>query len=137
MATRVCPELPVGDVEAATEWYRSVLGAMPVWRWQDELAAVRLGDVELYLLRARNRRPASVYLHVEDATAIHGRVVGIIGGEASPGGSVTSPLGDREWGMREFTVADPWGNRLRVGQPLRLVHETPGYTAHEHDPRVP
>jgi uncharacterized glyoxalase superfamily protein PhnB len=114
-----------------------VFDALPVWRWHDELGAVRLGDVELYLLRSRARRPASVYLHVPDAAALHGRVVAVLGGEASPGGAVAAPLADRDWGMREFAVTDPWGNRLRVGQPLRLVQDTPGYTAHEHDPRVP
>lgn len=137
LASRVCPELPVADVAAAADWYRNVLGAVPVWTWLSEFGAVRIGDAELYLVRTPARRPISCYLHVPDVDAVHTHAVSVLGSDASPGGAVEEALADREWAMREFVLRDPWGNRLRVGQPLRLVQETPGYVPHMDDPRVP
>ena len=32
------------------------------------------------------------------------------------GGLPVSDVEDKEWGMRKFTVADPGGNTIRVGQ---------------------
>jgi uncharacterized glyoxalase superfamily protein PhnB len=29
-----------------------------------------------------------------------------------------TPLVDQPWGMREFALTDPSGNRLRIGRPI-------------------
>lgn len=134
---RICPELPVSDVAAASIFYEHVLGGLPVWTWKDQMAAVRLGDVELYLVKSSQRGPSNVYLHVEDIESVAASVAAELAAQPELGGSVAEPLGEREWGMLELTVRDPWGNRLRVGEPRRMVHETPGYVSHDADPRVP
>ena len=134
-ARRVVPELPVADVGAARGWYAAVLGATPMWTWQGTFGAVRLGDAELYLVRDRSRGPVTCYLHVEAVDAVHAQVVaGLADDPPVHGGAVVEELGDREWAMRELSLRDPWGNMLRIGQPLAPPGTTPGYTAQE-DPR--
>ncbi len=136
-ASRVCPELSVADVETATRWYDAVLGAMTVWRWHREFAAIRLGDAELYLVHSTRRGPSACYLHVPDVDTLYRRTKGAMGADPAPGGVLLEALGDREWAMREFVLLDPWENRLRIGHPLRYVQETPGFVSAEDDPRVP
>ncbi len=136
-ARRICPELPVADVRAASAFYERVLGGLPVWTWKDQMAAVRMGDVELYLVKASQRGVSSVYLHVVDVEEVAAAVAAALSAQPELGGSVAEPFGERDWGMRELTVKDPWGNRLRIGEPTRMIHETPGYVAHDSDPRVP
>ena len=57
-------------------------------------------------LAAANR--AAGYFHVQDAAAWH-----LAWSDAEV---EVSPLIDEPWGMREFTLHDPSGNKLRVGQ---------------------
>src|SRR5919106_5270626 len=57
---------------------------------------------------ARNR--AGCYLVVRDVDDWHTRM-------AAAGLPVT-PVADQPWGMREYALTDPSGNRLRIGQPL-------------------
>jgi catechol 2,3-dioxygenase-like lactoylglutathione lyase family enzyme len=136
-ARRLCPELAVGNVAEASKWYESVLAGMPVWTWKDQMAAVRLGDAELYLVRASKRGPSHVYLHVDDVRTLASTVTARLAAQPELGGEVREPLGERDWAMLELALVDPWGNRLRIGQPLRTIHETPGYVAHDADPRTP
>lgn len=35
------------------------------------------------------------------------------------GMTLLNPIGDREYGLRDFIVRDPWGFRLRFASPLR------------------
>lgn len=57
---------------------------------------------------ARNR--AGCYLVVRDVDDWHTRM-------AAAGLPVT-PVADQPWGMREYALTDPSGNRVRIGQPL-------------------
>lgn len=132
---RVVPELPVSDVVAAQRWYAHVLEATPMWTWQGVFGAVRLGDAELYVIRTRGRGPVTCYLQVEGADEIHAHVVAALAAEPeTAGGAVIEPLEDREWAMREFVLRDPWGNSLRIGEPIAPPLETPGFAAPEDEP---
>lgn len=55
---------------------------------------------------AANR--AACYLITADADAWHARL--------SASGLPVTPLADQPWGMREFTLADPSGNHIRIGR---------------------
>ena len=55
---------------------------------------------------AANR--AGCYLVTGDADAWHARM-------AAAGLPVT-PIADQPWGMREFSLTDPWGNEIRIGR---------------------
>lgn len=50
---------------------------------------------------------AGCYLITRDTDDWHNRMV--------DGGLPVSELADQPWGMREFTLTDPSGNRVRIG----------------------
>lgn len=132
MGVRVVPELTVGSVEEAQRWYVDVLGALAVWRFRERFGAVRIGDAELYLVDDPERGPATCYLHVRDADAVHARVSGVLSG-GSVRGAVSEALRNRSWEMREFTLVDPWGNTLRIGHPIGRPGEGPGFQPADED----
>jgi uncharacterized glyoxalase superfamily protein PhnB len=106
------PILPVVEMDAAVAFYESAGfdvqqyegGGYTFVRVDDE-SVFDLSTVERGLDPATNN--AACYLIVEDVEAWHRRL-------ADLGVSVTS-LEDKPWGMREFAVTDPSGNRLRFG----------------------
>jgi predicted enzyme related to lactoylglutathione lyase len=51
------------------------------------------------------------YLRVDDATAYHADVL-------ARSGEILSPLSDKPWGMREFSVRTPEGHRITIGQAI-------------------
>jgi len=51
---------------------------------------------------------AGCYLVTADADAWHARM--------TADGLPVTPIADQPWGMREFTLADPSGNRVRIGR---------------------
>jgi catechol 2,3-dioxygenase-like lactoylglutathione lyase family enzyme len=106
----MAPILHVPDARASIEWYAKlgfevesehVFG--PDWPLYVRL---RRGPAQLHLSEHRfDGGPVThVYLYVEN-------VDGII-----PAGAVAE---DCLWGMREVRLADPDGNEVRVGSPLR------------------
>ena len=57
------------------------------------------------------------YLRVADVDAYYTQV-------KSHGGSVTSDLSDKPWGMREFGVKSPDGHRIMIGQSIEPAGST-------------
>lgn len=107
---RLTPILPVHDLALAVDWYRRA-GA-DVERYDDTYAWVRWdGHEVLHLNLVDGMDPASnhaeVYLHLADIDGWHTM--------ATEAGFAPTPLRDEPWGMREFAVTDPSGNRLRAG----------------------
>lgn len=100
---------PVADMAAAADFYASL--GLRVDRYDDGYAWVLDGDDEVaHLALVDGLDPdtnhAAGYWHVQNADAWHERF-----SAGTPG-----PLLDQPWGMREFTLVDPSGNTLRVGQ---------------------
>ena len=100
---------PTADMGRSVRFYESL--GLEVERYDDGYAWVRHGGDEVLHLAgvtdldiAANR--AAGYWHVQDADRWHERCA-----PATPG-----PVIDQPWGMREFTLHDPSGNLLRVGQ---------------------
>ncbi len=110
----VTPTLPVADMAKNVEFWEAA--GFDVHRYDDGFAFVSLDEqsvcdldlVEGFDLGA-NR--AGCYIITDQTEAWHARF-------AALGMTVTS-IGDMPWGMREFTVTDPSGNRIRIG------HSTP------------
>lgn len=114
-ATRVIANakavLPVASMTAAAAFYLQlgfdVQGYDPGYAW------VLLGGEEILHLREvadldAARNAASCYLHVGDAGGWHAAW--------KAAGAPVGPIDDQPWGMREFTLDDPSGNLIRVGQ---------------------
>jgi catechol 2,3-dioxygenase-like lactoylglutathione lyase family enzyme len=107
--TCVIPNVPVRDVPAAQEWYRETLGLDVNWIWQDNFGSVGSGYVELFLYESDDPKPVVCSVFVDDVDAIYERSRG-------GGGEIVSELELKPWDVREFSIRDPDGNVLRIGQ---------------------
>jgi len=78
-------------------------------------ALVMIGGDEQFHLRlvpelALEVNESGAYLHVEAADPLHEAWAQRV--------TIIDELGDRPWGMREFSFADPSGNLIRAGHRL-------------------
>lgn len=111
--TRLFPVFTVLDLDEAVAYYRDKLGFVVSWTWGEPVsrAGVTLDDVEIQLEGAglgAPPGPSVVYCHMTDVDAYY---------EAcrSRGATIAMEIGDRPWGMRDFRVIDPSGNRIGFG----------------------
>jgi uncharacterized glyoxalase superfamily protein PhnB len=111
------PTLPVVDVDEAAAFYERA--GFGVRRYEDDgssgFAFVDLDGQSVFDLGAEaatdpGTNRAGCYLISRDAEAWHDRLAGA--------GLPVTPLADQPWGMREFTLTDPSGNRVRIGRPI-------------------
>lgn len=107
----VTPILPVRAIPEAIEFYRAA--GFDVESYDDGFAFVRYAGASVFDLQATERvDPATggsgCFIVVDDAGVWHERL-------AAAQLDVT-PVVDEPWGMREFTLTDPSGNRLRFGR---------------------
>ena len=104
----VIPILRVKDAAATAGWYERLgFELVNVHRFKPGLpafATIQRGDISLFLSEhTGDARPNTlVYLRVRDAEQL--------------GASLGVPTEDNPWG-RDFEIADPDGNRLRIGTP--------------------
>ena len=110
---RLVPMLPVKSMPASVEFYRklgfSVEHREDRWGW----AMLRFDECRLMLDQSINQQPTAprqsvVYLYPENISEYHEHVRK--NGLAVPNLDVTF------YGMREFRIDDPDGNRLWIGQ---------------------
>jgi uncharacterized protein (TIGR02246 family) len=109
---KIMPELPVDDVAGAVAHYRDVLGFRTNYQQHD--IAVMDRDAARILLIARTERHTGIgscYVYVSDANALHAELT-------ARGANVQAEPVSRPWGLREFPVLDPYGNRITFGQPF-------------------
>lgn len=96
-------------VDSASFWEAA---GFTVERYSADFASAYSDGVELHLVESApsGRDRGEAYLHVRDVDAVHAAW-------AAAGLPVTE-LRDEPWGMREFDLVDPGGNRVRVGRSL-------------------
>ncbi len=106
------PELPLDDVPAGVAHYRDVLGFRVNYQ-QHNIGVMDRDAVRLLLIARteRHRGIGSAYVYVESADALYAEL-------RANGASVQGEPVSRPWGLREFEVLDPEGNRLTFGQPF-------------------
>jgi len=109
---KALPEFPFRDVAAAVAYYRDVLGFRINYQ-QHDLGVMDRDDITIVLIA---RTPShtgigSAYVYVEDADALYAELKAK--GAIVEGEPVSYP-----WGLRDFGVTDPEGNRIRFGQPF-------------------
>jgi uncharacterized glyoxalase superfamily protein PhnB len=112
----VAPILSVDDVPAALDWYQRVLGFAVAWKWGEPvgLASVCREQVELNLGKRGEYGapgPSQVYVRLTGIDEFYERV-------RREGASIRVPIDDRVYGLRDFSVDDPSGNRLDFGEPI-------------------
>lgn len=122
---QISPYFLVDDVEKSANYYRDVLGFHYHQLWGGDppiFAMVHRDGVEIMLRRTDTpgtMRPNNVvadeswdaYIRVEDTDSLHAEY-------AAKGAKITSPLTDREYGMREFEVEDINGYILGFAHPI-------------------
>ena len=111
--TRVVPMLPVRSMPASVEFYRKlgfeVEQRNDQWRW----ARLTSGDCSLMVDESINVAPTAprqsvLYLYPDDIAAYHRQV--------RANGVAVPDLETTFYGMTEFRLDDPDGNRLWIGQ---------------------
>src|SRR4051794_26672612 len=114
------PTLPVTDLRPAVEFYERAGFGVRVYG-DDDLDAPGEGfafvdydgqsvfDLDVVDIDPA-RNGAGCFLIVDDANAWHARM--------TAAGVDVSPIHDEPWGMREFTLRDPWRNNIRIGHGL-------------------
>ena len=106
----------VGDLPEALAFYTDVLGFEIAWTWGDppSYASVCRDRVEINLgapKQGEATAPRAAYITVTNIDAYYA-------GLCARGAVVTVPIGDRDYGMRDFTIADPSGNTISYGQAI-------------------
>jgi uncharacterized glyoxalase superfamily protein PhnB len=107
----------VHRLQQTVDFYCNTLGFKQHWLWEDPptFAAVGLGEIELFLqlnpqLAARIE-DHSHFFHVDDLDTLHAQHV-------AAGATIVSPLENKPWNIREYTVRDINGYHLRFAGPL-------------------
>ena len=104
------PALPFDNVPAAVTYYREVLGFHINYQQAD--LGVMDRDAITILLIARTadyKGIGSFSVYVSDADALYDEFSG-------KGAKILGPPVSRPWGLRDFTVIDPEGNRITFAQ---------------------
>jgi uncharacterized glyoxalase superfamily protein PhnB len=103
------PELPVADVERAQQYYRDVLGFEIGWLYPGKgIGSVSRGKSVIFFRRREPPfEPAIHWVFAEDLEATYNEL------QAS-GANIVEPLELKPWGLRQFTIDDPDGNRFYV-----------------------
>lgn len=111
--TRIIPMLPVASMPDSVEFYQklgfSIEQRNEQWRW----AMLRLDECRLMVDESINAHPALprmavLYLYPDDIAAFHRQL--------RANGLQVPDLEKSFYGMMEFRMQDPDGNRLWIGQ---------------------
>jgi catechol 2,3-dioxygenase-like lactoylglutathione lyase family enzyme len=105
-ALRAVPILAGSDLDRTQGYYAS-LGFRLVERHEHYLV-MHSGGTELHFSSRPDTPAVVVFLQVVDAGAVWKRL-------RSDGVDGLGPVRDQPWGLREFVVTDPDGNRIRIG----------------------
>ena len=112
---RAAPTIPVKDIDRAVAFYTSKLGMRKTFENGSPVGFVILlkDKTEIHLTRCPNHTPQTynvMHLIVSDADTLYNYL-------NESGVKIVKGLRDQEYGLRDFIVADPDGNRIDIGQP--------------------
>ena len=107
----VVPILTVRNIPASIEYYVDKLGFQKKWEWGDppDFACVGRDQVELFLSQTtKDVSAAWLSIFVQDIDALYETY-------KKSGAIIRQPPADYPWGIREMTVEDLDGHRIRMG----------------------
>lgn len=109
-ARTAIPILPSTDLDRTAAFYASA-GFEEAGRYEGYLLLVS-GHSELHFETEPGRTPGTCFLRVGDATRLWKtlRERGVAG---------VGPIADQDYGLREFVLTDPDGNKIRFGSPAK------------------
>jgi GNAT superfamily N-acetyltransferase len=116
---RANPQFGVLNVEEAQQYYRDVLGFRIDWTWGvNDYGSVSRDGMTIFL---SNTGGAVAPMHL----FVFASEVDVLCAEwRERGAKIVSEPEDKAWGMREFTVEDINGHRLRIGETSKESHHT-------------
>lgn len=99
------PELPVVDVPRAQQYYRDVLGFEIGWLYLgDEIGAVSRDNVTIFFRKRQTPFETAIHwIYAPDIQASYRELTEL-------GADIVDPLGEKPWGLLQFTVRDLDGN---------------------------
>ena len=113
--SRIAPEIAAHNLWESLTYYEQKLGfhvasEMP----EQEYAIVERDGVAIHLFRDESRAhsPAGIHIFTDDLEDLYAEFV-------SRGAKITQPILRKQWGNRDFRVADPFGNALKFTEPRR------------------
>lgn len=115
MLLKVNAELRANEVKALADWYRDKMGFEIVSAWGTPVnyALIRRDDIEFAIVKKTNRfGPVSTYVFVEGVDLLSDQLK--MKGVKANGAPTLQP-----YGMKDFTVDDPAGNRICFGQNMK------------------
>ena len=111
------PEIPVSDVDKAAEYYANVLGFSHDWGSDaGGIGGISQGDCRMFLTNPAFRAgrgpssPVIVWLNLNSKEEVDE----LFERWTNAGAAFVEGVEDKPWNLREFRVADPDGNQLRV-----------------------
>ncbi len=104
------PILPVDDVAGAIAHYVDVLGFGINYR-QDDLGVMYRDRVTVLLVQRTAAGVGACEFYIADADSLHAELT-------AKGANVLGAPVSHPWGLRDFVVVDPAGNRLVFAQPF-------------------
>jgi|GEM_PF-224264 len=104
------PELPCSDVAAAVAWYRDVLGFRINYQ-QHDLGVMDRDTITVLLIARTDQHKGigSCEVYVADADLLYEEL-------QAKGARILGPPVSHPWGLRDFRVIDPEGNRITFAQ---------------------
>ena len=105
---RAVPVLRTDDLEASMRFWEAA--GFEVHRFDEDFASGEREGLEVHLVlnRPGSRDRGGAYIHARDVDVVHAAWM--------ESGLPVSEVRDEPWGMREFNVVDPGGNRVRIGR---------------------
>ncbi len=116
MLQKSVPIFAVKDVRETVAFYRDVLGFAGEWFWGDpaSFAGATWGDVQVMFNQqpdlAQKLEGHQHHYWADEIEALHAR-------HAAAGAPIISPIENKPWGIREYTIRDPNGYHLRFSGP--------------------
>lgn len=113
-ARTAIPILPSTDLDRTAAFYTTA--SFQETARYDGYLLLGNGDTELHFETEPGRTPGACFLHVGDAMILWKtlRERGVAG---------VGPIVDQDYGLREFVLTDPDGNRVRFGSPVTAGRE--------------
>lgn len=109
---QVLPTLQVSNIQSSIDFFTKKLGFRLCFVWGDPIgyAGVGIGDVMIHLAQSSTGpvEKAEVNFVVSDANALYKM-------HQENGVSIRVPIGDREYGLRDYGTEDPDGNQIGFG----------------------
>ena len=132
---KTIPTLAVPSLVVGIEYYGR-LGFAVDWRWPDigsTHAGLSRGECSIMLSQAEPSERADVYFIVDDVDACYQEIIESGAWELAPGAGAAAEREDcppedalsppappevTEYGLRDFSVVDPWGHHIVFGEPI-------------------